>query len=147
MMHSAQPSWRTIETVSSRSASASWAARSGPSSGMSRVFTAPGAGGLTKMQTIASRFREASVITGRYAQSGALFWHGWAVFRPHFFLQGFFGDAPQPPDQHDDGNQSGPQQASSGHAGVGPATQKIGGVTHHRSQIDEKDSRRKHPDP
>src|SRR5262249_19121309 len=52
-MHSAQGNVRPIATVSSRKASASSAARSGPRSGMSRVLTEPGSGSLAKMETMA----------------------------------------------------------------------------------------------
>src|SRR5438270_8685305 len=55
MIHSAHSSLRTTATVSSRKASASSAARSGPSSGTRRDLTKPGSGTLAKMATIASR--------------------------------------------------------------------------------------------
>ena len=69
-MHSAHATVRIIETVSSRNASASCAARSAPSSGMRRVFTDPGMGGLAKMQMMASGMK----ICFLSSKTAALHW-------------------------------------------------------------------------
>src|SRR5579864_1074017 len=112
-MHSAHGTVRTMATVSSRNASASSAARSGPSSGMSRVFTDPGIGGLAKMQTMASGMRSVScrdkiMALPQALRQKELFFHAAGGVRAHFFPQRFFCDAAKPPHQDHDRRQTAP---------------------------------------